>query len=94
MTTLGIYYPKMKQFSNSRQPAEQSKTEGIVINISNYSEKDLILKVLTEEFGKISVFFRGAKNIKKNIPDLFDSGEFTLKKKSHTATTFPTGPST
>lgn len=43
------------------------KTEGIVIGETNYSESSKILKVLTREYGLISIMAKGCRNIKSKL---------------------------
>lgn len=44
-----------------------TKTKGIIISDTNYSESSKILNVLTEDFGKISVIAKGCRNIKSKL---------------------------
>ncbi len=43
------------------------KTEGIVIGETNYSESSKILKVLTKEYGLISIMSKGCRNLKSKL---------------------------
>lgn len=43
------------------------KTEGIVVGETNYSESSKILRVLTKEYGLISVMSKGCRNIKSKL---------------------------
>lgn len=43
------------------------KTEGIIIKKSNYKEADLLLRVFTPHFGKITVIAKGARKIKSKL---------------------------
>ena len=55
------------------------KTEGIVLGETNYSESSKILKVLTKEYGMISIMSKGCRNLKsklRGVSSLFVSGDF------------------
>ena len=43
------------------------KTEGIVIGETNYSESSKILKVLTKDYGLISIMSKGCRNLKSKL---------------------------
>lgn len=43
------------------------KTEGIIVGETNYSESSKILKVLTKNYGLISVMSKGCRNIKSKL---------------------------
>lgn len=43
------------------------KTEGIVISETNYSESSKILKVLTKDYGMISIMSKGCRNLKSKL---------------------------
>ena len=43
------------------------KTEGIVIGETNYSESSKILKVLTKDYGLISIMSKGCRNLKNKL---------------------------
>lgn len=43
------------------------KTEGIVIGETNYSESSKILKILTKDYGLISVMSKGCRNLKSKL---------------------------
>ena len=43
------------------------KTEGIVIGETNYSESSKILKVLTKNYGIISIMSKGCRNLKSKL---------------------------
>ena len=43
------------------------KVEGIVVGETNYSESSKILKVLTDEYGIISVISKGCRNLKSKL---------------------------
>lgn len=43
------------------------KTEGIIVGETNYSESSKILKVLTKDYGLISVMSKGCRNIKSKL---------------------------
>lgn len=46
---------------------EITKVRGIIINESNYSETSKLLKIITEEYGLISVIAKGAKSLKSKL---------------------------
>lgn len=46
---------------------EVVKVKGIIINESNYSETSKLLKIVTEEYGLISVMAKGAKSLKSKL---------------------------
>ena len=43
------------------------KTEGIIVGEINYSESSKILKILTKDYGLISVMSKGCRNIKSKL---------------------------
>lgn len=43
------------------------KTEGIVIGETNYSESSKILKVLTKDYGIVSIMSKGCRNLKSKL---------------------------
>lgn len=43
------------------------KTEGIVIGETNYSESSKILKVLTKDYGLVSIMSKGCRNLKSKL---------------------------
>ncbi len=43
------------------------KTEGIIIGDTNYSESSKILKILTKDYGLISVISKGCRNLKSKL---------------------------
>lgn len=43
------------------------KTEGIVVGETNYSESSKILKILTKDYGLISVISKGCRNLKSKL---------------------------
>ena len=43
------------------------KVQGIIISESNYSETSKLLKIVTREYGLISVMAKGAKSIKSKL---------------------------
>lgn len=43
------------------------KTEGIIIGETNYSESSKILKVLTKDYGLISIMSKGCRNLKSKL---------------------------
>lgn len=43
------------------------KTEGIVLGETNYSESSKILRILTKEYGLISVMSKGCRNVKSKL---------------------------
>lgn len=55
---------------------------GIVISIIPYGESHSIARILSKEQGKIPLFIGSGKNIKKNMTDLFDYGEFHVRIKN------------
>ena len=60
------------------------KVEGIVISETNYSESSKILKVLTDEYGVISVMSKGCRNLKsklRGVSSKFSYGTFHLHYK-------------
>lgn len=44
-----------------------TKVKGIIINESNYSETSKLLKIITKEYGLISVIAKGAKSLKSKL---------------------------
>ena len=44
-----------------------TKTEGIVLRATNYSESSKILKVLTKEYGMISIMSKGCRSLKSKL---------------------------
>lgn len=46
---------------------EITKVRGIIVNESNYSETSKLLKIVTEEYGLISVMAKGAKSLKSKL---------------------------
>ena len=50
------------------KPGATAQVHGLVLDVSAHQEKDLILSVLTAEFGKISCFARSARNSKRRFP--------------------------
>jgi DNA repair protein RecO (recombination protein O) len=46
---------------------EITKVKGIIISESNYSETSKLLKIITEEYGIISVLAKGAKSLKSKL---------------------------
>lgn len=62
------------------------KTKGIVIGVANSSDNDKVLKMLTPDLGKISVFCRGAKKQKKallNASEYLAFSEIIIYKSSN-----------
>lgn len=62
------------------------QTEGIVIRSMNYQEKDVIIKVLTPDIGKISLLVNGAKNSKNRnhaASQLLTKAQYTIYKKNN-----------
>ena len=60
------------------------KTEGIVLGETNYSESRKILKVLTKDYGMISILSKGCRNIKsklRGVSSIFSYGDFHLSYK-------------
>ena len=60
------------------------KTEGIILGETNYSESSKILKVLTKDFGMISIMSKGCRNIKsklRSVSTIFTYGDFYLYYK-------------
>ncbi len=60
------------------------KTEGIVLGETNYSESSKILKVLTKDYGMISIMSKGCRNIKsklRGVSTIFTYGDFHLYYK-------------
>ncbi|MDE5587485.1 MAG: DNA repair protein RecO [Bacilli bacterium] len=60
------------------------KTEGIVLGQTNYSESSKILKVLTKDYGMISIMSKGCRNIKsklRGVSSIFTYGDFHLYYK-------------
>lgn len=61
-----------------------TETQGIVLSILPYRESDLIVKVITDKFGKISLFASAARKSGKRFSgglDIFSCGIFNLVKK-------------
>lgn len=46
---------------------EITKVRGIIVNESNYSETSKLLKIVTKEYGLISVMAKGAKTLKSKL---------------------------
>ena len=46
---------------------EVVKVKGIIVNESNYSETSKLLKIVTKEYGLISVMAKGAKSLKSKL---------------------------
>ena len=46
---------------------ELQKVTGIIISESNYSDTSKLLKIITKEYGLISVLAKGAKSIKSKL---------------------------
>lgn len=60
------------------------KTEGIILGETNYSESSKILKVLTKDYGMISIMSKGCRNIKsklRSVSTIFTYGDFHLYYK-------------
>ncbi len=60
------------------------KVEGIVLGATNYSESSKILKVLTSEYGLLSVMAKGCRNLKSKLRGVsanFSYGDFHLYYK-------------
>jgi len=60
------------------------KVEGIVIGETNYSESSKILKVLTDEYGIISVMSKGCRNLKsklRGVSSKLSYGDFNISYK-------------
>lgn len=60
------------------------KTEGIVLGQTNYSESSKILKVLTKDYGMISIMSKGCRNLKsklRGVSSIFTYGDFHLYYK-------------
>jgi DNA repair protein RecO len=56
---------------------------GIVVRTQVFSDKDIIISILTETAGKVSAIAKGARGNSRGafvIPDLIDLGTFELKK--------------
>lgn len=65
---------------------EVMKVEGIVIVEVNYSESSKILKVLTRDYGVISVMSKGCRNLKsklRGVSSKFSYGDFHLYYKEN-----------
>lgn len=62
------------------------KVEGIVVGETNYSESSKILKVLTDEYGIISVMSKGCRNLKsklRGVSSKLSYGYFHLNYKEN-----------
>ena len=62
------------------------KVEGIVLGETNYSESSKILKVLTNDYGVISVISKGCRNLKsklRGVSSKFSYGDFHLHYKEN-----------
>ena len=60
------------------------KTEGIVLGETKYSESSKILKVLTKDYGMISILSKGCRNIKsklRSVSTIFSYGDFHIYYK-------------
>lgn len=76
---MAISFSSPKSFRRIGQPI---KTEGMVIELTPYGDADLIAKVLTPNYGKLSIISRHARRTKKKgggSLDLFDRGIFELQ---------------
>ncbi len=64
---------------------EVIKVEGIVVGETNYSESSKILRVLTDDYGIISVMSKGCRNLKsklRGVSAIFSYGFFHIYYKS------------
>jgi DNA repair protein RecO (recombination protein O) len=64
----------------------ESKTLGIILKSTNWSDSSKILHVFTEKFGKISLVAKGAKNPKssfRGVTEVFQYSEFVFNKKEN-----------
>jgi Recombination protein O N terminal len=61
-------------------------TEGIILRAYQHSDNNLVLKVLTPEFGKLAIYGRNIRNSKKrffSIPEIFDKGNLEVRVKEN-----------
>lgn len=68
-----------------------TKEQGIILQTYPVRESDLVVRILTNERGRISAFARGARRSKKRFMgglDLFDCGTFELREPSNQAQLF------
>ena len=62
----------------------QSRTKGIVLSETPYSETSKILNVLTEDFGLVGIISKGCRNIKNKLRGVsckMNYGEYTINYK-------------
>ena len=62
----------------------QSKTKGIVLSETSYSETSKILNILTEDYGLIGVISKGCKSLKnklRGVSNKMNYGEYTINYK-------------
>ena len=72
----------------------QSKTKGIVLSETPYSETSKILNILTEEYGLIGVISKGSRNIKsklRGVSNKMNYAEYTINYKENTLSTLIEG---
>src|SRR5664279_1165902 len=65
---------------------ESHKTNGFVLRTLSYSESDLIVTFLSNEFGKLKGIAKGAKRSKKRFANVFEPFSLTniiFTRKSH-----------
>ncbi len=65
-----------------RAPRAEIEISGVVLRAYPYGESNLILKVLTENKGKVSVVAKSARSSKKRFQggfDIFDTGSFRIR---------------
>lgn len=68
-----------------RAPRNELNITGIVLRTYPYGDSNLILKVLTETRGKVSIAAKSARNSQKRFHggfDIFDTGSFRVKEGS------------
>ena len=67
-----------------KAPQSIIQTQGIVVSVTDYAEKDRVLTILTKEMGLISVYARGVRQYKSrqmSASSLFCYGKFSLIEK-------------
>lgn len=72
----------------------QTKTKGIVLNETPYSETSKILNVLTSDYGMISVISKGCRNVKnklRGVSNKLNYCEYTINLKENGLSTLIEG---
>lgn len=72
----------------------QTKTKGIVLSETPYSETSKILNILTEDYGLIGVISKGSRNIKsklRGVSNKMNYAEYTINYKDNSLSTLIEG---